>query len=608
MKIVTAEEMRAIDRATTEKYGVPSLTLMEKAGTAVAEFAQKHFEFNSVCAVCGKGNNGGDGFVAARKLHQAGKSVSVIVLARGPEDLRGDAAEMFKKLPLPALWIAGEKDFSKSEIEQALKADLILDAILGTGFKPPLDGIAEKAVELINKSESLVVSVDLPSGIDADAHSASRNEKYVHADGIISFTAPKPALVYAELTEGPIAIAPIGSPVNLVVANAELNQDVLTAPEFQAFRKPREPDSHKGDYGHVLVVGGSVGKAGAAAMAGMAALRTGAGLVTIACPKSVQPTIAAYAPELMTEPLDETSEGSISLLALRKRDELLGGKNVVVIGPGLTSHPETQEFVRDFVGICSVQLVIDADGLNAFAGHIEELQPEEIVEQWQAQALTGIRVLTPHPGEMGRLLNIGTGEVQHSRIRMALRAATQSLCTVVLKGHRTVVASPTGYVWINTTGNPGMAKGGSGDVLSGVVGGLLAQLEHIPGMLGWTAKIGADMDIGHPEMQGIFRKVAMESPTAAEIQALGKQYEETKDPELKETIEDKIQEKIKQMFVLLGPLNVARAVYLHGLAGDIAASLYGQQSMIATDIINCLGEAFGVCEKEALSKFVYVQR
>jgi NAD(P)H-hydrate epimerase len=606
MKIVTAEEMRAIDRATTEKYGVPSLTLMENAGTAVAEFALKHFDFDSVCAVCGKGNNGGDGFVAARKLHEAGKKVSVIVLAQGPDELRGDAAEMFKKLPVTGFWIAEEKDFSKLEIEQALQLELILDAILGTGFKPPLKGLAEKAVELINKSESSVLSVDLPSGIDADAHSVSGNEKFVHADGIISFTAPKPALVYAELTDGPIAIAPIGSPVNLVVANAQLNQDVLTAPEFHALRKPREADSHKGSYGHVLIIGGSVGKAGAAAMAGMAALRTGAGLVTVACPKSVQPTIAAYAPELMTIPLDETSEGSISLLALSKREELLHGKTVVVIGPGLSSHPETQEFVRDFVGICPVQLVIDADGLNAFAGHIEDLQPDEA----EAQQIFGemIRVLTPHPGEMGRLLGIDTIEVQVSRIRMALRAATQSLCTVVLKGHRTVIASPHDYVWINTTGNAGMAKGGSGDVLTGIVAGLLAQLEHIPGMLGWKATADADLDIGRPELQGIFRNVAMETPTAEYIQALNAEWEKTKDPVLRKVIEDKIQEKIKQMFVLLGPLNVARAAYLHGLAGDIAASLYGQQSMIATDIINCLGEAFAACEAEALSKFVYLQR
>jgi hydroxyethylthiazole kinase-like uncharacterized protein yjeF len=605
MKIVTAEEMRAIDRATTEKYGVPSLTLMENAGTAVAEFAQKHFDFESVCAVCGKGNNGGDGFVAARKLHEAGKKVSVIVLAKGPDDLHGDAAEMFKKLPLQPIFISQEKFLGVPKVEEMLKSDLIVDAILGTGFKPPLKGIAEKAIDLINQTESPVVSVDLPSGIDADSHSASRHEKFVHADGIISFTAPKLALVYAELSEGPIAIAPIGSPVNLVVANAQLNQDVLTAPEFQALRKPREPDSHKGNYGHVLVIGGSIGKAGAACMAGMAALRTGAGLVTVACPKSVQPTIAAYAPELMTVPLDETAEGSISLLALREREELLEGKIAVVIGPGLSSHPETQEFVRDFVGICPVQLVIDADGLNAFAGCVEELQPEE-TDGWEG--LAPIRVLTPHPGEMGRLLKIGTSEVQHSRIRMALRAATQSLCTVVLKGHRTVITSPQGYVWINTTGNPGMAKGGSGDVLSGVVAGLLAQLEHIPGMLGWKATVDADLDIGRPDMQGIFRKVAMEAPTATEIQALGSQYEQTKDPVLKKTIEEEIQEKIKQMFVLLGPLNVARAVYLHGLAGDIAASLYGQQSMIATDIINCLGEAFAACEAEALSRFVYLQR
>ncbi|HEY4676386.1 MAG TPA: NAD(P)H-hydrate dehydratase [Candidatus Angelobacter sp.] len=606
MKIVTAEEMRAIDRATTEKYGVPSLTLMENAGAAVAEFAQKHFDFESVCVICGKGNNGGDGFVAARKLHEAGKKVSVIVLAKGPDELRGDAAEMFKKVSISALWVAEEKDFGNPEIEQALKVDLILDAILGTGFKPPIKDLAEKAVDLINSSESSVVSIDLPSGIDADVHSVYDREKFVHADGIISFTAPKPALVYAELTEGPIAIVPIGSPLNLVVANAQLHQDVLTAPEFQASRKPREPDSHKGNYGHVLVIGGSIGKAGAACMAGMAALRTGAGLVTVACPKSVQSTIAAYAPELMTVPLDETAEGSISLLALRKREELLEGKIAVVIGPGLSSHPETQEFVRDFVGICPVQLVIDADGLNAFAGRVEDLHPEE-TESWWTD-LEALRVLTPHPGEMGRLLGIDTGEVQHSRIRMALRAATQSLCTVVLKGHRTVIASPHNYIWINTTGNPGMAKGGSGDVLSGIVAGLLAQLEHIPGMLGWKATVDADLDIGRPDMQGIFRKVAMETPTAAEIQALGKEYEETKDPALKKTIEGKLQEKIKQMFLLLGPLNVARAVYFHGLAGDIAASLYGQQSMIATDIINCLGEAFAVCEAEALSKFAYLQR
>src|SRR5689334_9372699 len=200
MKIVTAEEMRAIDRATTEKYGVPSLTLMENAGAAVAEFAQKHFDFESVCALCGRGNNGGDGFVAARKLDEAGKKVSVIVLAKGQEELRCDAAEMFKKVPVSALWVAEEKDFSKPEIEQALKSDLILDAILGTGFKPPLGGLGRAAVEQINKCDTSVLSVDIPSGAYTDSFlSAKAQDLMARSDGVITFTAPKPVHVFGDV-------------------------------------------------------------------------------------------------------------------------------------------------------------------------------------------------------------------------------------------------------------------------------------------------------------------------------------------------------------------------------------------------------------------------
>jgi NAD(P)H-hydrate epimerase len=603
MKIVTAEEMRAIDRATTEKNGVPSLTLMENAGAVVADFAQKHFEINSVCVVCGKGNNGGDGFVAARKLHDAGKRVSVIILAADPKDLRGDAAEMFKKLIIPVLWVADEKHFSKPEIEQALKADLIVDAILGTGFKPPLKGLAEKAISSINDCQSPVVAIDLPSGIDADLHSVSQPRTlFVHADGVISFTAPKSALVYAELTEGPIAIAPIGSPANLIVSNADLNQDAFTVQDFNALGFKRRADANKGEFGHVLVIGGSIGKAGAAAMAGLAALRTGAGLVTIACPKSVQSTVAAQAPELMTVPLDETTEGTVSLLALKNREELLHGKSVVVLGPGMSTNEETQEFIRDFAGICQTQMVIDADGLNAFAGRPQDLQPDE-TENW-----TPPRVLTPHPGEMGRLLGLNTGEIQQSRIRMALRASTQSLCTIVLKGHRTVIASPEGYIWINTTGNPGMAKGGSGDVLSGIIAGLLAQREHIPGMFQFTAADDPDTEMPNPGLQGIFRWTALQDPAAMEIKKLTEEYRKNNDDLLRSQIESKSHQKVMQLVALMGPLNVARAVYLHGLAGDIAASLHGQRSMIATDMIQCLGEAFAVCEEESLGKFIYLQR
>jgi ADP-dependent NAD(P)H-hydrate dehydratase / NAD(P)H-hydrate epimerase len=217
MNVVSAAEMREIDRLTTEQFGVPSLTLMENAGTAVAKFAQKHFTFTTVCVVCGKGNNGGDGFVASRKLHEAGKQVSVIILAKSAEELRGDATEMFKKLPVTPLWVSEEAHFGRADLQQALRCDLIIDAILGTGFKPPIKGIAEKAVQLINASSSPVVAIDVPSGVDADNNQPpDPASNFVHADGVISFTALKPALAFANLATGPIAIAQIGSPEELV--------------------------------------------------------------------------------------------------------------------------------------------------------------------------------------------------------------------------------------------------------------------------------------------------------------------------------------------------------------------------------------------------------
>lgn len=603
MKIVTAEEMRAIDRATTEKYNILSLTLMENAGAAVAEFAQKHFDFNSVCAVCGKGNNGGDGFVAARKLHEAGKKISVIVLAKGPEELRGDAAEMFKKLPVPALWIADEKDFSKIEIEHALKSDLIVDAILGTGFKPPLKGTAEKAIVRINKAPGFVLAVDLPSGIDADTEEPPEaGITYVHSDGIISFTASKPALVFGNLTDGPIAIAAIGSPEKVISAHCHLREDVITSRDAQGFTVPRLPDAHKGEFGHVLVIGGSVGKSGAVAMAGMAALRCGAGLVTVATPKSVQPLIAAYAPELMTEPLPETAEGTISLLALADRERLLKGKSVVVIGPGISRNEETAEFVRDLVSVCSVSMVIDADGLNAFEELTEELQPDTVVDPFT------IRVLTPHPGEMSRLTGLSIGEIQASRVAIARKFAADTQTCVVLKGHRTVIASPEGHLWINTTGNPGMAKGGSGDVLSGILAGLLAQVQHLQSKYRWQSEQEPKADIESLGLNAIYRWISTQDPQGGEIRALRDQYRKTKNRKLLAELQNKVENKIKQAITLISALHVAKAVYLHGLAGDVAASLCGQQSMIATDIIRCLGEAFAVCEDEALSKFAYLQR
>jgi ADP-dependent NAD(P)H-hydrate dehydratase / NAD(P)H-hydrate epimerase len=600
MKIVTAEEMRAIDRATTEKYGVPSLTLMENAGAAVAEFAQKHFDFDSVCAVCGKGNNGGDGFVAARKLHEAGKKVSVIVLAKGPDELRGDAAEVFKKLGMPALWIAEEKDFSKAEIEEALKSDLIVDAILGTGFKPPLQGIAKKAIICLNKAQGFLLAVDIPSGMDADlSWPPEADTIYVHADAAISFTAAKPALVFGNLTEGPIAVAPIGSPARLIAEQSEVIRNVLTARDVLSISSPRPADAHKGDFGHVLVIGGSIGKSGAAAMAGLAALRAGAGLVTVAAPKSVQPLIAISAPELMTEPLPETAEGTISLLALAEREKLLKGKSVVVIGPGISRNEETAEFVRDLVSVCSTAMVIDADGLNAFQGAADELRPDNEVGP------LAVRVLTPHPGEMARLIGVPTGQIQSNRLLLARKTANETQTLMVLKGHRTVIANPRGEYWINTTGNPGMAKGGSGDVLSGIVAAMLAQFTQMED----SSFMPQEEDpLGGLSPATISRWVSAHDVDAEKIRALRDDYIKKKDPGLLKEIQVLMDEKVRQAIMLVASLHVAKAAYLHGLAGDIAASLYGQQSMIATDIINCLGEAFAVCEDEAVSKFVYLQR
>jgi len=603
MKIVTAEEMRAIDRATTEKYGVPPLILMENAGAAVAEFAQKHFDFESVCAVCGRGNNGGDGFVAARKLHEAGKKVSVIVLAEGQEELRGDAAEMFKKLPMSASWVADEKDLSNPEIEQALKSDLILDAILGTGFKPPLKGVAEKAIIRLNKAQGFVLAVDVPSGIDADlSWPPEADTVFVHADAIISFTAAKPALVFGNLTDGPIAVAPIGSPARLIAEQSEAFRNVPTARDVLSISSHRPADAHKGDFGHVLVIGGSTGKSGAAAMAGMAALRAGAGLVTVAAPKSVQPLIAISAPELMTEPLPETGEGTISLLALAERERLLKGKSVVVIGPGISRNEETAEFVRDLVSVCSTAMVIDADGLNAFEGAADELRPDNEVGPLAA------RVLTPHPGEMSRLIGVPTGQIQSNRLLLARKTANETQTLTVLKGHRTVIANPLGEYWINTTGNPGMAKGGSGDVLSGIVAAMLAQFTQMENSSFIPREMGMDPRSGGVSPSSFFRWVSAHDADAEKIRALRDEYLKKKDPGLLKEMQTLMDEKVRHAIILVASLHVAKAVYLHGLAGDIAASLYGQQSMIATDIINCLGEAFAVCEDEAASNFIYLQR
>src|ERR1700691_3103434 len=343
MKIVSAEEMRTIDRVTSERFGVPSLTLMEDAGAAVADYVLSHHgTAKRVVIFCGKGNNGGDGFVAARGLHQQGKKVQVILLA-DPNELRDDAAVMFGKLPSPAIAVHSSDELKSERVQLSLQGDIYLDAVLGTGFKPPVSGLYAEAIAIMNASQVPVIAVDIPSGADADAIHAQAGT-IARADAIVTFTAPRPAHVFSLLTTGPTFVADIGSPEAAIVSVLQLN--VITAHDIGRLVEPQPAESNKGTYGSVLVVGGSLAKAGAAAMAGMAAWRAGAGLSTVATAKSVLGTVAGFHPELMTEPLPETDAGAISIRAQDRIEVLSKGMTVLAIGPGISRDSETAELVR----------------------------------------------------------------------------------------------------------------------------------------------------------------------------------------------------------------------------------------------------------------------
>jgi NAD(P)H-hydrate epimerase len=463
MKIVSAAEMREIDRATSERFGVPSLSLMENAGAAVAEFvADEYPDAKRIAVICGKGNNGGDGFVAARRLREIGREVRVVLLA-SPSDLRGDAGEMFKKMQLAPLVLKSHEDLTSGKAHGAFEADVIIDALLGTGFHPPVSGLYAEAIAAMNAKDLSVVSVDIPSGADADVM-GEQTGAVVRADAIVTFTSPRPAHAFGRLTDGPTVVAPIGSPEEAIVSSLHL--DLITPRDIASLLGPRPAAANKGGFGHVLVIGGSLGKAGAAAMAGMSVLRSGAGLATVATPKSVLGTVAGFHPEVMTEPLQETDAGTISMRALEYGhiDQLVKGKTVLAIGPGISRNPETAEFVRTVVGKYDLPTVLDADGLNAFEGVTDKLNGK-------GRPL----VITPHPGEMGRLLGISAAEVQRDRLNVARNFAREHELVVVLKGHRTLIAQPDGEVWVNTTGNPGMATGGTGDILTGIIAGMIAQ-------------------------------------------------------------------------------------------------------------------------------------
>jgi len=469
MKILTAAEMRNADQVTNDRFGVPSVELMEHAGRAVARFTLREFpQCRRIVVLCGRGNNGGDGLVAARHLAEAGCAVSVVMLG-DPAEVHGDAKAMLGKLPSPPIVIQEEGDLQGGAASAAVAgAQLFLDAVLGTGFRPPTRGLAVAGRKLLERYPQVpVVAVDLPSGWDADSRQFHSPEAY-RAEAVVTFTAPKLAHVSGMLTSGPIVVAPIGSPAEAVVSDTGLT---WAGTSKTIADRPRPADSNKGRFGHVLVIGGARGKSGAPSMSSVAALRTGAGLVTAAVAQSILSTVAAVTPELMTEPLLEGEKGEISSRNLEPSllEPLLEKKSVIAIGPGMGQEPEAVKFFLGLLERARVPMVIDADALNALAANPGVLDG-------RGQLL----VLTPHPGEMARLVRKSISEVEADREGVAREFATAHSVTLVLKGWRTLIAHPDGTMAISTTGNPGMAKGGSGDILTGIVAAVLAQYPAQP--------------------------------------------------------------------------------------------------------------------------------
>lgn len=469
MKITTASEMSAIDLVTSQHHGVHSLTLMENAGSAVANFAREHWPTaNRITVVCGRGNNGGDGLVAARRLHGAGKVVEVLLLG-AVDGLKADSASMLARLPLRPILLGSAEEVAREYARSLTGADLIIDAIIGTGYKPREDGppaqkLAEAAIAAVNAASAPVLSVDVPSGSDVDARSSAPRSGAVvcRSSAVITFTAPKPAHLFAPLTRGAVVVAAIGTPENAIVSTQNLH--AVTPQEVSALFSPRALESNKGRFGHVLIIGGSLGKSGAAAMCGMAVLRVGAGLATVASPGFVLQTVAGFAPELMTEAL---GDGFAQIAAPGDAAhclELAKSRNVLAIGPGLSRKPGVAEFVIRVLKGAHCPVVLDADGLNAFSDSPALLHGG-------SQPL----ILTPHPGEMARLTGSSVAEIQADRVAAARDFARRHRCIVVLKGFRTVVAYPGGDVWVVATGNPGMATGGTGDILTGMIAGAVAQ-------------------------------------------------------------------------------------------------------------------------------------
>jgi len=461
MRLVTAAQMRQIDRITIEQHGVSGLQLMENAGVAVADATMELLPpAGRAVVLAGKGNNGGDGLVAARHLLQHGYQVQVVLLAKA-EDLTGDAATNYARATESAVLIHQQPDDALVQ-DLLSRADVVVDAVLGTGLSGPVRGRVADVLGMMAAWDSPIVAVDLPSGLNADTGALLGPAPPARITVTLGLAKPGLYMYPGRDLCGQIRVADIGL-VGDAIERPEHNTWLTEAAQVAKALPMRAPDAHKGDAGRVLVVAGSIGLTGAASMAALGAARAGAGLVTLACPASLNAILEVKCTEAMTAPLLDHGCG---WLGTRNRDRLLelaAGANCVVLGPGLGGQTTTAELVRSLIADLRGPVLLDADGINAFAGHTGALA-----------ACPGNIVLTPHPGELSRLTGTSVGDLQTDRLDAACKWAQRLGVTMVLKGAATVCADPSGEAWINSTGNSGMASGGMGDVLSGIIGALLA--------------------------------------------------------------------------------------------------------------------------------------
>ena len=476
MKVATAEQMQELDRKAIETYRIPGIVLMENAGKGATEAILESYpdlHRKRVAIFSGKGNNGGDGFVIARHLLNRKVPVKVYLLA-DPQILRGDAEtnfQIFKRMKGEVTSVPSSMEFQKVKKELE-RYDLLIDGIFGTGLDAEVRGYYREVINYLNTLQKPVVAIDIPSGLDANTGKPLGTA--IQATLTITFGLPKvghlisPGIDYV----GTLRVIDIGIP-RMLIEEEKIQTHLLVEEEIRkGLSLPRPPDTHKGDYGHLLVLAGSVGKTGAAAMVCEAALRMGAGLVTLGIPKSLNPIMEVKLTEVMTEPLPESSKQTLSLKAFEPIVRLCEQKKAVVIGPGLGTVKETEALILKLVKTLKIPIVLDADGLTALA-----TQPKSLPTSNRSL------ILTPHPGEMARLTQGTSKQVQEDRIGISRNFSVTHRVHLVLKGHRTLIATPQGEVFINPTGNAGMASGGTGDALTGMIGGLVCQgFETLPSL------------------------------------------------------------------------------------------------------------------------------